>query len=210
MDLKNKNILITAGPTWVPIDSVRVISNIATGQTGIMLAEKLRRLGAKVTLLLGSSEVNCSDRRIRVLRFKFFNELRESIKKELKNRHYDVIIHSAAVSDFKPGKFIKGKIKSGKEYHLKLKPLPKIINDIRRFAPATKVAMFKLEPGVSKEVLLQRAKAAQAEAGTDFVVANRINPYQAFIINEKNDIIPVKSKSELVKKLLRILLVTKI
>ena len=55
MSLKNKRILITAGPTWVAIDSVRVISNIATGETGILLAKRLSLQGAKVTLALGPS-----------------------------------------------------------------------------------------------------------------------------------------------------------
>ena len=56
--LKNKKVLITAGPTWVPIDNVRVISNTATGETGILLSEKLKNLGAKVTLLLGPTNLS--------------------------------------------------------------------------------------------------------------------------------------------------------
>ena len=98
MNFKNKHILITAGPTWVPIDSVRVISNIATGQTGISLANQFSSLGAKVTLLLGpqanSIQINND---IKVINFKFFDELKQLLAKELKSKQLDLIIHSAAV-----------------------------------------------------------------------------------------------------------------
>lgn len=205
MAIKNKRVLITAGPTWVPIDSVRVISNIATGQTGILLAEKLERLGAKVTLLLGTSEARCINKRIRLIRFKFFNELRDIIKKELKNKRYDVIIHSAAASDFKPDKIIRGKIISAGRRVLKLKPLPKIIRDIRYSAKEAKVVMFKLEIGVTGGVLLKRSKIAQKKLGVDLVVANTLNPYRAFIMDGKGKSIFVRNKKELADRLVRII-----
>ena len=50
MKLKNKRVLITAGPTWVKIDKVRVISNTASGKTGLLFADAFKRLGSKVTL----------------------------------------------------------------------------------------------------------------------------------------------------------------
>ena len=71
MVLKNKNILITAGPTWVPIDRVRVISNIATGKTGILLAKSANKLGAKVTLVLGPVGEVGLEKEINVKRFYF-------------------------------------------------------------------------------------------------------------------------------------------
>lgn len=208
-NLSNKKILITAGPTWVPIDDVRVISNIATGQTGILLAEEADRQGAEVTLLLGPVYDNYSNRAIRIRRFKFFNDLKGVIIKELSLRKYDVIIHNAAVSDFKPRQF-SGKIGSDRAYDLKLTPLPKIIRDIRRLAPKTKLVMFKLESAVSNKTLIQRAKLAQAKANADFVVANRVSPYCAFIIDKKGNMISVRSRIELAKKLLRIINLTPI
>ncbi len=201
MSLKNKRILITAGPTWVPIDSVRVISNIATGETGTLLAEELRRRGAKVTLLLGPVEACCLHRKIKLIRFKFFGELKNKIIKELSAGGYDVIIHNAAVSDFKPDK-CRGKISSDKAVNLKLRPLPKIINDIRRLRQKAKIIIFKLESGISDGVLIKRARRAQLEAGADFVVANRINPYRAFIIDKKGALVAAGTKSDLVKGLI--------
>jgi len=199
--IKNKNILITAGPTWVHIDSVRVISNIATGETGTLLAKKLSAAGAKVTLLLGPVGVCCLNKKIRLIRFKFFDELRKKVIRELSSKKYDVIIHNAAVSDFKPSRF-KGKISSGKPQALKLKPLPKIIRDIRRLSRKSKVVIFKFEPGVCDSVLIKKARRARLEAGADFIVANRISPYRAIIIDKEGVLAIAKTKMDLVNKLI--------
>lgn len=202
-NLKNKKILITAGPTWVPIDSVRVISNIATGETGLILAEEADKLGAKVTLLLGQVKDCCLDKSIRLLRFRFFDELRDKLIQELSSRKYDVIIHNAAVSDFKPGLKIKGKLSSGKKYNLELIPLPKIVQYIKKLVRQTKLVIFKLESDISDRLLIQRAKKTQLETGADIIVANRFEPYRAFIIDKKDNIILASSKNELAKKLLK-------
>jgi len=204
MLLRNKKILITSGPTWVAIDDVRVISNIATGQTGILLAKELVRLGARVTLLLGPVDNCCLDKKIRLLRFKFFKDLKDILKRELTSKKFDFIIHNAAVSDFAP-QAIKGKITSTKAFSLNLKPLPKISGIIRRLAPKAKLTLFKLESGVSDNILIKRAKAARLEAKADFAAANRLNPYRAFIITEYEITNCLRSKKDLVNKLLLLL-----
>ncbi|MDD4953769.1 MAG: phosphopantothenoylcysteine decarboxylase [Candidatus Omnitrophica bacterium] len=201
-NLRNKRVLITAGPTWVPIDIVRVISNVASGETGILLAERLSALGADVTLILGPVAACCLAQKVRVINFRFFDQLREMLKRELKSRRYDVIIHSAAVSDFKPKAFFKGKIDSDKTVLLELEPLPKIIKDIRHLAPRATLVMFKLEAGVSDNVLVRRASKAKERSGADIAVANRLDPYRAFIIDKAGNITAVKNKQELTKGLL--------
>lgn len=205
MSFKNKRVLITAGPTWVAIDKVRVISNIATGETGILLAEKLSGLGAKVTLILGPVGGVSLDKNIRIIRFKFFDELRKIILNEMTFKRYDIVIHSAAVSDFRPSHPIKGKLGSDKIHNLKLLPLPKIIQSMRAYAPKAKLIMFKLESGVSDAVLIRKARLAQKEIGADLVVANRINPYRAFIIGTNSKIICAPSKTKLTQKLLKLI-----
>ena len=199
--LKNKRILITAGPTWVAIDSVRVISNIATGETGVLLAEKLSELGAKVTLVLGPVGACCLNRKIKLIKFKFFDELKDKVIQELKAKKIDIIIHSAAVSDFKPKQKNKGKLASNKKHNLVLTPLPKIVRQMRCLAPRAKLVMFKLESGLSKASLIQRASVARKKINADIIVANMINPYRAFILN-KSKIISAKTKIEMVNKLI--------
>lgn len=203
---KGKRILITAGPTWVPIDEVRVISNIASGETGILLAEKLLKQRAKVTLVLGPVEFCGIGKKIKLIRFKFFDQLRSKLKKELLSKNYDCIIHCAAVSDFRPLRLLRGKLSSNKAHTLKLTVLPKIIDEIRKLCPAAKLVMFKLEGRVSDLELLYRARKALRKARADLIVANRITPsYKAFILNQNETLGPINSKKELADKLVNFL-----
>ncbi|MDP3732601.1 MAG: phosphopantothenoylcysteine decarboxylase [Candidatus Omnitrophota bacterium] len=203
--LKNKRILITAGPTWVPIDKVRVISNIATGQTGILLAEELRKQGAKVTLLLGPAESCCLNKKIKLIRFHFFSELKNLIIKELKTKKYDSVIHSAAVSDYKPSKVYPSKIKSGIiNLRLNLVPTEKIIGLIKRIDSSIILVGFKFEPQAGKALLIKRSKALILGANLDLAVANTVNKnkYSAYILDNYNRSYgPVFNKKVLVKKL---------
>ena len=205
MSLRGKRILITAGPTWVGIDNIRVISNIATGVTGLLLARQAANQGARVTLVLGQCGQFNPKESIRIIPFCFFNQLKNILKRELQNAKCDIIIHSAAVSDFKPEYKISGKLSSQRAHTLKLLPLEKLIILIRRLQPKAKLVMFKLESNVQNQTLIQRAKRAGEEFGADLIVANRLNPYRAFIIDRQDNRILAKSKKDLVKKLIKIL-----
>ncbi len=205
MNLKNRRVLITAGPTWVPIDAVRVISNVATGQTGILLAEELQRLSAKVTLLIGPIETCCLNKNIKLLRFRFFDELKDKIIQELKYKKYDIVIHSAAVSDYKPSKVYSGKIKSGiKNLRLSLVPAEKIIDLIKRIDNSIILVGFKFEPQAKKDMLIKRTKELIRAANLNLAVANTIdkNKYCAYILDNYNRSYgPIFNKKDLVTKL---------
>ncbi len=207
----------------MPIDNVRVISNTATGQTGILLAKKLTKLGARVTLVLGPvclqpSFLNYYDcfglrprngRYLRILRFKFFDELKNIVIKELKSKKYDIVIHSAAVSDYQPRKVYKQKIKSGiKVFTLNLVPAPKIIDLIKKSDRELFVTAFKFETEAGRNILINKAKALLKSSGAHLVVANTFfnRRYRAYIIDAKDKIsAPILSKeglsAELVKKI---------
>jgi len=205
MSLKNKKILITAGPTWVPIDTVRVISNVATGQTGILLAEELLSLSAKVTLLIGPVETCCLNKNIKLLRFRFFDELKDKIVQELKYKKYDIVIHSAAVSDYEPSKVYSGKIKSGiKNLRLSLVPAEKIIDLLKRIDNSIILVGFKFEPQAKKDMLIKMTKELIRAANLNLAVANTIdkNKYRAYILDNYNRSYgPIFNKKDLVTKL---------
>jgi phosphopantothenoylcysteine decarboxylase/phosphopantothenate--cysteine ligase len=209
MVIKNKRVLITAGPTWIPIDNVRVIANTATGKTGILLAKELRCWGAKVTLLLGPVGDFRLNAKTRVLRFKYFEELRNKLKKELKSKKYDIVIHSAAVSDYRPKIFYRQKIKSDKKnWRLNLVPLPKIIDMIKKINASVFLVGFKFEPEVKKTALLKEARVLIQQANLNLAVANTIdrNRYCAYIVNRRQVFGPLFNKQSLVKKLVRLLI----
>jgi len=206
MSLKGKRVLITAGPTWVNIDGVRVISNIATGETGILLAQEAKGQGGRVTLLLGPVNDCHLDKSIRILRFKFFDELKMSVVKELKTKKYDAVIHSAAVSDYQPQRVFKNKVSSGlKRFNLKLIPTPKIANLIKKVDKSVLSVAFKFEPQAKKDRLLSRAKDLLGRCRLDLVVANNTlnGCYRAYILSKGRIIGPLTSKNTLAKALIR-------
>jgi len=209
MSLKNKRVLITAGPTWIPLDRIRVISNRATGRTGILLAERLQDSAAWVTLLLGPVESCGIDKRIRLIRFHFFNELKNKLTKELRSRRYDIVIHSAAVSDYKPLKKYAYKVESGiQNWRVILVPTEKIINSIKKISSSLFLVGFKFEPEADKGLLLEKARSLINRANLDLAVANSIykNHYLAYIINNNNKIYgPLKSRVYLVSRLVNLL-----
>jgi len=206
--LKNRRVLITAGPTWVPIDKVRVISNIATGETGILLSEKLQRLGNKVTLVFGPAEVCCLNRKIRLIRFRFFEELKRIVTTELKSGRYDIVIHSAAVSDYKPQENYNRKVSSGiKLWKLDLVPTDKIIDLIKKIDPSLFLVGFKFEPTASNRVLIEKTKSLVRHADLDLAVANTIdkNKYRAYIINRDKILGVLKSRNVMADKLINLI-----
>lgn len=206
--LRNKKVLITAGPTQVAIDKVRVISNIATGQTGILLAEKFKKAGAKVTLLLGSQESCCLSRGIRFIPFRFFDELNNTLKRELRKTNYDILIHAAAVSDYRPRISYPGKIKSGiTSLTIKLRPTVKIINAVRKIRPRIFLVGFKFIPQAEKESLLSGARKLIKTAKADLAVANTVKgkSYQAYILNGNVASGKIIDKEEMASKLMNMI-----
>lgn len=206
MNLRNKRILITAGPTWVPIDKVRVISNIATGSTGILLAQALVKLDAKVTLLLGPVGACCLNPKVKIIRFRFFDELKSLIEKELVVKQYDIVIHSAAVSDYWLKNSYRQKVKSGiKQWQIGLAPTPKIINSIKKLQPALFLVGFKFTPQLSKAKLVKQARAVMQDSGADLMVANTIynGRYNAYIVSQSSVKAAIFSRDKLATALIR-------
>jgi phosphopantothenoylcysteine decarboxylase/phosphopantothenate--cysteine ligase len=107
--LLNKKILITAGPTYEPIDAVRFIGNYSSGKMGFSLAKTAANLGAEVILITGPTSLNIIDDNIFVINVVTADEMFLEVKKHFKSS--DISILSAAVSDFKPKNRSKIKIK---------------------------------------------------------------------------------------------------
>ena len=206
--MKNKRVLITCGPTWIPIDPVRVLSNRSTAQLGQILARDLNQQGARVTVLLGPAVQEIPAKAVRIIRFCFFDELFQLLEKELR-KNYDIVIHAAAVSDYQLKKPKKNKLSSRlKRLKLELIPAPKLIERIKKINPKIFLIGFKLEPRLSKETACQKAGPLFEKAGCDLVVANSVDhrKYKGWILNRKRQILAfTDSRENLSKALIKIL-----
>ena len=107
--LEGKKVLITAGPTYEPIDPVRFIGNHSSGLMGFCLAEAAARKGAVVSLVTGPSNCTARHRNIRRYDVKTAEEMYQQCMQLVEDQ--DIIIMSAAVADFTPASVAPEKIK---------------------------------------------------------------------------------------------------
>ncbi|MBF0483942.1 MAG: phosphopantothenoylcysteine decarboxylase [Candidatus Omnitrophica bacterium] len=205
--LKNKKVLITCGPTWVPIDEVRVISNVSSGQMGHILASAFLREGCQVTLIEGPvHQPMTKTEGLKVIPFFFYEELRTTLLKKLKQK-FDIVIHAAAVSDYRIKNTFNHKISSSlKTLKLILVPTAKIITEIKKIQPKCFLVGFKLEPGLGRDALIDRSRKLFSEAGCDLVIANSLrgNKYKGYIIDPQLKVAAsADSREGIVKKLIQ-------
>jgi phosphopantothenoylcysteine decarboxylase/phosphopantothenate--cysteine ligase len=158
-----KRILITAGGTREPIDSVRSITNFSTGETGYRLAKHLQNLGHEVTLLQSKHSQFLGGLK-NVLTYDTTRDFAKLFEQELKNCRFDTLIHSAAVADYAVDRIttadgqsvlMDSKIQSSGTLVLTLKPNPKLIQNARRMSlnPKLQIISFKLTSGDSDKKL---------------------------------------------------------
>ena len=197
--LKNKKVLMTAGPTIEHIDPVRVITNQSTGKTGVSLASELISAGAKVTLVYGPGEEKPPNgaKIINVLSSK---EMLNAVKIELKKK-FDIIIMTAAVADYIPTNPSKKKIKSSKnEIKISLKKAPKIIDQIKKFQKNVLLVGFKAETNLTKNQLIKSAQKKLKESSSDMIVANDIGSSRYKKNPQNNQVIIVDTEKVVVSK----------
>ncbi len=116
-DLTDHHFLITAGPTREPLDPVRFLSNPATGKMGYALARAARQRGAKVTLVSGPTAIN-APAGVEIIRVGTALEMRQAVTDHAHTA--DVIVKTAAVSDFRPATTAPQKIKKGERQTMSL------------------------------------------------------------------------------------------
>lgn len=193
--LRGKKVLITAGPTIEYIDPVRVITNQSTGKTGVLLASEFVSSGSKVTLIYGPG-TELPPKGAKIIRVETSNEMRDALRKEMRQK-FDIVILAAAASDYTLEKTSKTKIKSDfPRLNLKLKRVPKMINEVKKIQKDVFLVGFKAETDVSKQALIQSARRKIKEAKTDMIVANDIGLKYKQNSN-KNNIIIVDSKKSI-------------
>ena len=166
-DLKDKKILITAGPTYEKIDPVRFIGNYSSGKMGFALAEECSRRGAKVVLVAGPVSLTCTES-IQRVDVESCKEMYEATVGEFPN--CDAAILCAAVADFRPETIAEQKIKRvGDELLLKLKPTLDIAATIGSMkGEGQRIVAFALETNEEES----NAQRKLEKKNADFIVLN--------------------------------------
>ena len=180
-----KNILVTAGPTHEMIDPVRFISNHSSGKMGHEIAKEAASLGANVVLVTGPTQINLRNNSIKVVNVTSADEMFEKCLSELKKMDY--LIMAAAVSDFKPKKISKTKIKKNikKTFNLELVKNIDIISELSKLKKNNqKVIGFALE--TENEIVNAKNKLEKKQL--DAIVLNSISDENTCFNSDKNKI----------------------
>ncbi len=212
-------ILITAGGTQEPIDTVRVISNISSGKTGLKLAQAFKNLGCDVTLLRAHN-TSAIDSDIEQKIFTDFESLQSQMQHELAQHHYTHIIHLAAVSDYSVEsinvnnqnykKLDIPKLNSDAEtMQINLRKNPKIVNALKTYSlnKNVKLIAFKLTSRATAEQREQAVSKLQAASHADLVVHNDlseidiVNKTHQFTIYEQKQTIACHGIESLINQL---------
>ncbi len=164
-------ILITAGPTREPIDKVRFISNPSTGRMGYEIAHAALARGHRVTLISGPTSI-LPPKGAEFVLAETAIKMRDKVRRFF--RHCDCLIMAAAVSDFRPQRLGREKIK--KEEHkqsfaLKLTKNPDILLEAGRKKGKRILVGFALETAG----LVKNAKEKLKKKNLDLIVANQLN-----------------------------------
>ncbi|MBC7357570.1 MAG: bifunctional phosphopantothenoylcysteine decarboxylase/phosphopantothenate--cysteine ligase CoaBC [Desulfacinum sp.] len=207
-DLQGKRVLVTAGPTWEPFDPVRFITNPSSGKMGFALAVEASRRGAHVDLVTGPTHLPDPP---------FLTTHRVKTAREMDTAvcglaaAADVIVMSAAVSDYRPEEEAPQKLKkSDRDLTIRLVRTPDILAGV---GAAKKPGQVVVGFAAETENLLENASEKLRKKNLDFIVANdltqpgsgfRCDTNQVKILDRAGNVeaLPCLSKEEVARRIL--------
>lgn len=208
LPLKNKRILVTAGPTFEPIDPVRFIGNHSSGKMGAAIAVEMAQLGAQVLLVMGPSVVNTVHSNIERINVSTAQEMYDVVHANIKTT--DIAIFSAAVADYRPVNPADKKIKKKSDtLSIELVKNPDILASVGAMKKRPFLVGFALETDNE----MNHAFAKAEKKNTDLLILNSLKDKGAgfkkdtnkiTIIDRKKNVIPfdTKLKTEVAKDII--------
>ena len=192
LPLRNKQVLITAGPTYEAIDPVRFIGNHSSGRMGIELAKAAADLGAKVNLVLGPSALTVEHSRINVCNVVSAKDMYEAVVSLYDD--CDIAIASAAVADYRPKNISNQKIKKkDTEFSIELERT----NDILKWMGTEKKNQFLVGFALETENEEENAKNKLKNKNLDLIVLNSLNDKGAGFKGQTNKVSLINHKLEI-------------
>ena len=217
-DLAKKRVLVTAGATLEYLDPIRVIANKSSGKTGVAIAEEALSRGAEVTLIYGSGTA-VPPTGAKTISVETSQEMYDAVVSELKSKKYNAVIAAAAVADWAPEKKHERKISTNteKEFMVKLKPTPKIVDVVKKVSPDVFLVAFRAESNLSDEELIESAYSRLKKAKADLITANDIgrkdvgfgyDTNEVFIVDAEKKVVHVSlaTKREVAKRLFDVII----
>ncbi|MDM0583292.1 bifunctional phosphopantothenoylcysteine decarboxylase/phosphopantothenate--cysteine ligase CoaBC [Clostridium perfringens] len=189
-DLLGKKVVVTAGPTMVPIDPVRILTNRSSGKMGYSIAEEARDRGAEVVLISGPTSLR-KPNGIKVIDIKTNEDMFNAIKNEFKDA--DIVIKSAAVADYKAKNYSNEKIKkTGDDLNLIFERDRDILKTLGDMKENQILVGFAAESSNLKE----NAKDKLERKNLDYIVANDISKSETGFASDENKVTIISKSGE--------------
>lgn len=182
--LSGRKALVTAGPTYEPIDPVRFIGNHSTGKMGIAIAKQLMREGASVTLVLGPGMQDLSPNGLKLIRVNTAAEMHKACENEFSGT--EIAVMAAAVADYTPISVASEKIKKKQDtLNLELKKTVDILKSLGSMKRKEQVLVgFALETNNEEKFAEEKLKNKNA----DMIVLNSLRDEGAGFGHDTNKI----------------------
>ena len=170
LEFGGQKVLITAGPTYEPIDPVRFIGNRSSGKMGVAIAEEFAKRGASVHLILGPSKLSPKHQNIITNRTETAQEMFEAATKSFVD--CDIAVLAAAVADYRPKKIADQKIKKKDEnLTMELERTPDIAKSLGKVKKDSQLIVgFALETNNEETNAITKLK----KKNFDFIVLNSL------------------------------------
>ncbi len=179
-DLLGKKVLVTAGPTRANIDPVRFLTNRSTGKMGYAIAEEARDRGAEVVLVSGPTSIK-APLGVKIIKVETNEEMLNAVKAEFDTS--DIVVKSAAVSDYKPKTYSDKKIKKGPgNLNIELER----DNDILKELGTLKKHQILVGFAAESNDVIENAHIKLKKKNLDYIVANNITESNAGFGSDTN------------------------
>ncbi len=190
-ELEGRRVLISAGGTREPVDSIRFIGNRSSGRMGVALAYEAKRRGAEVTLLYANGSVP-APAGVEIISTPTASDLQ---REALDRGDADVIIMAAAVADYRPAEAIEGKRQKNREpWTIELEPTHDVLAELGRRRRTEQVLVgFAADTGRHG---LERARQKLVEKGGDLFVFNDVSRADIGFDSLDNEVVLISRSGE--------------
>jgi len=192
LPLKGKKAIVTAGPTYEPIDPVRFIGNRSSGKMGVAIAESLAKQGASVELILGPSKLSTTVPNINTTRVQTAQEMYKAATKYFKKAN--IAVMAAAVADYRPKTVANKKLKKG-DFDLTV-PLERTQDIAAALGKVKKKKQIIIGFALETNNELANAKGKLKRKNFDMIVLNSLQDKGAGFQHDTNKVTFITAKEE--------------
>ena len=195
LPLAKKKVLITAGPTYEPIDPVRFIGNYSSGKMGYHLAKQAAKLGANVVLIIGPSNLRTDEDLITQIDVKTSDEMFDRVQQHFQDA--DIGVFSAAVSDYRSKAIESEKIKKiNGNWEISLRRTKDILFEVGK---VKKPNQFLVGFALETQDEVKNAKEKLEKKNLDMIVLNSLNDKEAGFGYDTNKITIIEKENKIEK-----------